>query len=69
MVAPATRCWHVDGHSTPAAISKNLEFYALNYPKMALPYQLLAGMSGTVVSFWYAQAPSSCGLEVVKPSM
>ncbi|MEZ2742393.1 flagellar biosynthesis protein FlhF [Paenalcaligenes hominis] len=57
MVAPATRCWHVDGHSTPAAISKNLEFYALNYPKMALPYQLLAGMSGTAVSFWYAQAP------------
>lgn len=57
LVAPATRCWHIDGHTTPAAISKNIELYALNYPKMALPYQLLAGMSGTAVSFWYAQAP------------
>lgn len=57
LVAPSTRCWHVDGHSTPAAIVKRLEFYALNYAQMPLPYQSIAGVKMSGLSFWYAQTP------------
>ena len=57
LVAPSTRCWHVDGHSTPAAIAKQLDFYALNQKKMLLPYRTVAGKPLTEQSFWYAQTP------------
>lgn len=57
LVAPATRCWHVDGYSTPAAITKNLDFFALNHTKMPLPYQNLLGNKLSHLSYWYAQAP------------
>lgn len=57
LVAPATRCWHIDGNTTAAALTKGLEFYALNFPKMALPFQQLAGLDIAEVSLWYAQAP------------
>lgn len=57
LVPPSTRCWHVDGHSTPAAIVKQLDFYALNHPKMLLPYQWVMGKKMTEMSFWYTQTP------------
>lgn len=57
LVAPATKCWHVNGHSTPAAIVKSLELYALNFPKMGLPFQQLAGHGVTDVSLWYGITP------------
>lgn len=69
LVAPSTKCWHIDGHTTPAAMSKQLEFYALNHSKMSLPYQQILGKALMGVSFWYAQAPielRSRGGKVVK---
>lgn len=69
LVAPSTRCWHIDGHSTPAAIAKRLDFYAINYARMPLPFQSVAGIKLSGLSFWYAQAPielRSRGGEVVR---
>lgn len=57
LIAPATRCWHVNGHSTPAAIIKGLELYALNFPKMGLPFQQFAGHGVADVSLWYGITP------------
>lgn len=57
LVAPATRCWHINGHTTVAAIAKNIELYALNFPKMALPFQQFAGQDSAEVSLWYGVAP------------
>lgn len=57
LVAPSTRCWHVDGHSTPAAIVKQLNFYALNHHKMSLPYRRVMDKMYAEQRFWYAQTP------------
>lgn len=57
LVAPSTRCWHIDGHTTPAAIMKGLDFFALNYAHLTLPYQEIAGVKLSGLSFWYAQTP------------
>ena len=69
VVPPSTRCWHVDGHSTPAAIVKQLDFYALNQRKMALPYQTVLGKGVGELSFWYAKTAIELrgrGAEVVR---
>lgn len=55
LVAPSTRCWHINGYSTPNAIAKQLEFYALNFPKMALPYNQVNSSRVADCSYWYAQ--------------
>lgn len=57
LVTPATRCWYLNEPSTPASISKRLDFIALNHTKMPLPYHHIAGMKRKEQSFWYAQAP------------
>ena len=69
LVAPSTRCWHIDGHSTAAAIIKQLDFQALHPNKMALPYRHVMARARVEQSFWYAQAPIELrvrGAEVVR---
>lgn len=59
LAAPSMRCWHIDGHSTPAAIAKQLNFHALNQKKMPL----------SALQYWYAQTAIELrprGAEVVR---
>lgn len=58
VVSPSTKCWSsANEYTTPSAIAEKLEFYAVNYAKMPLPYQRIFGEPLSGNSFWYAEAP------------
>lgn len=57
LVAPSTRCWYAGSYTNPNAIAKQLDFYALNLPKMALPYRQVNASRVSDFSYWYAHTP------------